>query len=60
MDRVEHSLVYYQALKKAKVPVEMHLFAEGGHAFGMRETEKPITRWPLLQEGWLRSTGVLR
>lgn len=58
VDSVEHSLVYYQALKKAGVPVEMHLYAEGGHAFGMRRTEAPITRWPELVEGWLRTIGM--
>ena len=43
MDRVEDSLVYYVALKKAGVPVEMHLYAQGGHAFGLRRTKLPIT-----------------
>jgi acetyl esterase/lipase len=46
VDDVNHSLVYYIALKKAGVPVEMHLFAHGGHAFGLRRTELPITGWP--------------
>jgi len=34
MDRIEDSLSYYAALKNAEVPVEMHLYAQGGHAFG--------------------------
>jgi acetyl esterase/lipase len=38
--RVEHSLVYDAALSKAKVPVEMHLYAHGGHAFGLRRTDR--------------------
>lgn len=59
VDPVEHSIVYYQALKKAGVPVEMHLYAEGGHAFGLRRTEAPITRWPELVEGWLRGIGMV-
>ena len=36
VDGVNQSLVYYIALKNAGVPVEMHLYAQGGHAFGLR------------------------
>ena len=53
VDSVEDSLSYYAALKKAGVPVEMHLYAEGGHAFGIRRTKFPVTRWPELVETWL-------
>jgi acetyl esterase/lipase len=59
VDYVEQALVYYQALKRAEVPVEMHLYAEGGHAFGLRPTKSPITRWPQLVETWLRTIGVI-
>ncbi|MEP6729424.1 MAG: alpha/beta hydrolase [bacterium] len=59
VDDVENSLVYFAALKKAGVPVEMHLFAEGGHAFGLRRTALPITRWPELVETWLRTIGMV-
>jgi acetyl esterase/lipase len=58
VDPVENSLVYFMALKKAGVPVEMHLYAEGGHAFGLRRTEFPITRWPELAETWLQRIGM--
>jgi len=54
VDPVEGPRVYYAALKKAGVPVEMHLFAHGGHAFGLRRTKQPITAWPELVEKWLR------
>ena len=56
----EHSVVYYIALKKAGVPVEMHLYPGGGHAFGMRPTKFPITRWPQLVETWLSAIGMTR
>ena len=36
MDNVDDSLAYYIALKKVGVPVEMHLYAQGGYAFGLR------------------------
>ena len=59
IDRVEHSLAYYAALKKAGVPVEMHLYAQGGHAFGLRPTQLPVTAWPQLVETWLRTVGMI-
>ena len=59
VDTINNSLVYYIALKKAGVPVEMHLYAEGKHAFGLRPTELPITRWPELVETWMRALGML-
>ena len=59
VDNVNQSLVYYIALKDAKVPVEMHLYAKGGHAFGLRRTELPITGWPKLVEMWLGTIGMI-
>jgi acetyl esterase/lipase len=50
VDNVNDSLAYYIARKKAGVPVEMHLYAHGGHAFGLRRTKFPITGWPQLVE----------
>jgi acetyl esterase/lipase len=58
VDGVEQSLTYYIALKKAGVPVEMHLYAQGGHAFGLRRTKFPITAWPQLVETWLNTIGI--
>jgi acetyl esterase/lipase len=59
VDPVKHSLTYYFALQKAGVPAEMHLYAKGGHAFGLRPTTLPIGRWPALVEQWLHTIGVL-
>jgi acetyl esterase/lipase len=58
-DTVKNSLVYYAALKKAGVPLEMHLYAHGGHAFGLRRTKLPVTGWPQLVETWLGTIGML-
>ncbi len=59
VDGVKQSLVYYIALKNAGVPVEMHLYAQGGHAFGLRRTKLPVSRWPELVETWLRTIGMI-
>ena len=59
VDNVNQSLVYYTALKDAGVPTEMHLYADGGHAFGLRRTKDPITEWPQLVEKWLKTIGII-
>lgn len=59
VDGVEQALAYYVALQKAGVSTEMHLYAQGGHAFGLRLTKLPIAQWPRLVETWLHTIGVL-
>lgn len=56
---VENSTVYFLMLKQAKVPAEMHLYAQGGHGYGLRRTELPVTEWPELVEKWMRTIRVL-
>jgi acetyl esterase/lipase len=59
IDPVKHSLTYYAELQKAGIPTELHLYAKGGHAFGLRHPELPVGRWPVLVEQWLHTIGVL-
>jgi acetyl esterase/lipase len=59
VDNVDDALSYYIGLKNAGVPVEMHLYAQGGHAFGLRRTKFPITGWPDLVETWLGTIGAI-
>jgi len=56
---VENVLVYEQALKQLKVPGEVHVYAEGGHGYGLRPTALPVTHWPSLVETWLNTIHVL-
>lgn len=58
VDSVNDSLAYYIALKQAGVPAELHLYAHGGHAFGLRHTKEAITDWPHLVERWLVTIGM--
>ena len=59
VDKVEDALSYYMGLKKKGVPVELHSYAQGGHAFGLRETKLPVSAWPLLVESWLKTIGMI-
>lgn len=63
IDPIENSLVYFIALQKAKVHAEYHVYAEGGHAFGLNRTildnpnwnKLPIADWENLVEKWLKT-----
>jgi acetyl esterase/lipase len=59
VDEAENSLDCFAAPRKAEVPAEMHLYAQGGHAYGLQRTELPITRWPELLETWLGTIGMI-
>ena len=59
VDQVEDALSYFVGLKKAGVPTELHVYAQGGHAFGLRKTKFPVSGWPKLVETWLRTIGMV-
>jgi acetyl esterase/lipase len=56
---VENSTVYFLALKNAGIPAEMHLYAAGGHGYGLRRTNLPVTTWPQSVETWLHTISAL-
>ena len=56
----DNSLLFAAALRKAKRPAELHLFAWGGHGYGMLKDwqgrkDPPISQWPALLEQWLNT-----
>ncbi len=58
-DRIncENCTTLFTALKRASVPAELHVFTRGGHGYGLRSTELPVTRWPILAAAWLKEMG---
>jgi acetyl esterase/lipase len=54
-----NSVAMFTALKKAGVPAELHVFASGGHGFGLRPSADPCSTWPKRCEEWLRATGII-
>jgi acetyl esterase/lipase len=56
---VEQSLRFYEALVKAGVQSEMHIFANGGHGSGLGNGDAALDQWPNLLENWLRAQGLL-
>jgi acetyl esterase/lipase len=59
VNKICNTTVYAHALASAGAPAEVHVFAEGKHAFGLRHRELPAASWPTLVEAWLRSINVL-
>jgi acetyl esterase/lipase len=49
-----------QAVREAGVPMELHVYAGGGHGYGMRKGDKPQNAWPQRAEEWMRNLGVLK
>src|SRR6185503_19075512 len=58
--RIENALFYALALKKEKVPVELHVYPTGGHGYGLRPTKNLVTTWPNRVEDWMRSRDLLK
>ncbi len=56
---VENSIQYYLALRRNKVPAEMHVFEEGPHGVGLAPTDATLSIWPTLLANWLRTRGLL-
>ena len=47
-------------LKKVSVPTELHVYATGGHGYGMRDTGEPVNSWPQRAGDWLKRQGLLK
>jgi acetyl esterase/lipase len=56
---VENTLLFYQALRAAKVPAEMHVYAQGSHGNSLDPQYGPTARWPQRAEEWMRFNGWL-
>jgi acetyl esterase/lipase len=55
----ENSVRFYLALRKAKVPAEMHIFENGPHGVGLALGDPALSAWPQLLAAWLRGRGLL-
>lgn len=58
--RVETALFYSVALKQSGVPFELHIYPKGGHGYGLRRTENPVTAWNDRAAEWMKSRGLLK
>ena len=51
----ENSIRFYLSMKKSGIPAELHIFAHGGHGFGMKQINKPVQQWPDLFLQWMKA-----
>jgi acetyl esterase/lipase len=56
----DRTTALYSALKKAEVSAELHIYARGGHGFGMRDTHSPVSSWTTRLQEWMADRGLLR
>lgn len=50
----------YVELKKSGVPSELHIYSKGGHGYGLRPSENPVSTWPKRCEEWMHTQGILK
>ena len=55
----ENSILFYEALRKAKVPAELHVFTRGPHGIGLAPSDPAASAWPRLCAAWLEVMGFL-
>jgi acetyl esterase/lipase len=55
----ENSVYFYLAMRRAKVPAEMHLFVKGPHGFGLGQQIEGTSAWPMLCQNWMNVSGFL-
>ncbi|MFH1268831.1 MAG: alpha/beta hydrolase [Planctomycetota bacterium] len=58
--KAEGSIQYCLALRRHNIPGELHVYPKGGHGFGLRPSENPVSTWPKRCEEWLKSMGLLQ
>lgn len=59
-DYYRSSLAYAAALDARNIPIELHLFSKGGHGYGLRPSEHPVSQWPSLCQAWMEESGFLK
>jgi acetyl esterase/lipase len=57
---VENSLLFFEALHKAKVPAELHVYEHGRHGVGLAPNEPALSSWPDLLETWMKTHGWMK
>lgn len=55
-----NSIEFYMALKKFRIPAEMHIFRDGGHGFGMTKKNLPVDQWPNLFVQWMKAQRITK
>jgi acetyl esterase/lipase len=60
VSEVENSVAFYLALKRARIDAELHVYASGGHGFGVRRNDGPCAGWTQTCADWMRNRRFLQ
>ena len=58
--RGAQAALLFVELKKNKVPAELHIYSKGGHGYGIRPSERPVSTWHHRLAAWLKTQGLLK
>ena len=58
-DRALFAALYYAELQRHRVSAELHIYSKGGHGYGLRPSDNPVSSWPSRLEDWLKTSGWL-
>jgi acetyl esterase/lipase/enterochelin esterase-like enzyme len=56
----ENSVLFYLALRKVKVPAELHIYEKGKHGVGLAPNDPVLSGWPQLLWAWMKARGLLK
>ena len=56
----ENAILFYMALKKAKVPAELHIYEKGPHGVGLAQKLPAASSWPDRLADWMKGRGLLQ
>jgi acetyl esterase/lipase len=56
----ENSIFFYLALKKAKVPAELHIYEKGPHGVGLAQKDAVLSTWSDRLADWMKGRGLLK
>ena len=57
--RGAQSAMLLARLRQHNVPAELHVYTKGGHGYGMRPSDHPVSKWPEQLHAWLKASGLL-
>ncbi|MDG2220149.1 MAG: alpha/beta hydrolase [Rubripirellula sp.] len=57
--RGAQSALLFAKLRENGVPAELHAYTRGGHGYGMRPSENPVSKWNTMLQAWLQGSGFL-
>lgn len=59
-NRGAHAALMFARLTQLGVPAEVHVYTRGGHGYGIRPSENPVSSWHVRCAEWMAAQGLLK